>query len=252
MGYHNLLHIIKPKAYGFGDSQPYNNWLPATSTEAPRLDHIDHVNMCYIEHVFHCPCYHWGRDRMHSCCRSRTVDGLDVGCGYIENLGTINSYDLCDRCKQRMAQGGSWRPFSPMSAEAWAKIEEKNQQRLCDTCKYHMAHGGGWRPPCAPVSAEACKVEEKDQQQSNEKNTQAACKVEEKNQQQSKEKNTQTACEEEDKNQQQSKEKNTQARSGNCFPSKDKDYNTDQTWIDRIRYWYWMRWLPTRFRRGDP
>lgn len=85
--------------------------------------------MCHTEHVFHNPCHHWGRERLAPCCRSRNVNGSHTGCGYIENLGSINSNDWCPKCKYRDSQGGDWRPFALISEDGWFRVQEKLRQR---------------------------------------------------------------------------------------------------------------------------
>jgi len=87
--------------------------------------------MCQIEHVFHTPCSHWGRERFvgEPCIRSRVVEGRHVGCGYIENLGSTNSKELCYDCKYREVKGPGWRPFEGISDDGWMKVEEKRRKQ---------------------------------------------------------------------------------------------------------------------------
>jgi hypothetical protein len=74
---------------------------------------IGHRRMCYISHVYHRPCRHWGRDRFvgEPCYRSRRVDGYAVACTYAENVGSVNSSELCGECRYRMACGLREWPF---------------------------------------------------------------------------------------------------------------------------------------------
>lgn len=103
----------------------YSQFL-TTATETP--------HMCCLESVFHKPCRHWGRDQFSGepCCRSRIVDGRPTGCAYVEVTGSVNSNDICSNCKYRDATSqatGVLRPFSLVSDEGWAKVEEVFHQR---------------------------------------------------------------------------------------------------------------------------
>jgi hypothetical protein len=88
--------------------------------------------MCHVEHVYHQPCCHWGRDRIvdEPCCRSRFVNGHAVACTYAENIGSINSSGLCSDCRYRLASGLTWRPFADSGANLRERMEKRLKQEM--------------------------------------------------------------------------------------------------------------------------
>jgi hypothetical protein len=86
--------------------------------------------MCYIEHVYHVSCRHWGRDRFvgEPCCRSRFVDGHGVACAYAEDMGSISSSELCSNCRYRLARGPAWRPFAHVEVVLRERRKERWEQ----------------------------------------------------------------------------------------------------------------------------
>lgn len=88
--------------------------------------------MCYVEHVYHRPCRHWGRDRFvgDPCCRSRFANGYHVPCTYADNMGSVNSNELCGDCRYRLASGGAWRPLAGVVAILQARVEMKVYDKL--------------------------------------------------------------------------------------------------------------------------
>jgi hypothetical protein len=89
-------------------------------------------NMCYIEHVYHRPCCHWGRDRFvgEPCCRSRFSNDYPIACTYAENIGSVNSSELCSNCKYRLTTGGAWRPFANVLVVMRTRSKEKLQHEM--------------------------------------------------------------------------------------------------------------------------
>lgn len=89
---------------------------------------VGHRDMCYISHVYHQPCCHWGRDRFvgEPCCRSKCVSGHVVACTYAECLGSSNSSELCSECRYRLAYGSTWRPL----ADVGTMLKERLKKRL--------------------------------------------------------------------------------------------------------------------------
>lgn len=88
--------------------------------------------MCWIEHVYHKPCRHWGCERFagEPCIRSKVLNGRHTGCGYVEDAGSVSVDEYCPGCKYRRAQTGEeWMPFAKISSVGWARVEEKIRQR---------------------------------------------------------------------------------------------------------------------------
>lgn len=54
--------------------------------------------MCTSQCIFHGKCRHWGKDKLEPCIRSRFVDGVSTGCGYVSSLGTTDIDNKCWRC----------------------------------------------------------------------------------------------------------------------------------------------------------
>jgi hypothetical protein len=91
--------------------------------------------MCYYEDVFSHACKHGGRRRFvgEPCCRSRIVNGRHTGCYELINFGSANSSELCRDCKYREeAHTTGWKPFSQVSNDGWAVVEQKFRRRSED------------------------------------------------------------------------------------------------------------------------
>jgi hypothetical protein len=55
--------------------------------------------MCYLEHVYHTTCRHWGKDRITAACpRSKIVQGFTLPCHDREFLGVANCVLHCQLC----------------------------------------------------------------------------------------------------------------------------------------------------------
>jgi hypothetical protein len=93
--------------------------------------HCNEQYMCYIEHVYHRPCCHWGRDRFigEPCCRSRFANGFPIACTYAENIGSADNNELCSDCKYRLASPEPWRPLGSVDALLRLRLEEKVSKR---------------------------------------------------------------------------------------------------------------------------
>lgn len=59
------------------------------------------IPMCTSQHIYHRCCRCWGKERLEPCIRSCIIDGYHTGCGYIESLGTVDTEDLCLRCRSQ-------------------------------------------------------------------------------------------------------------------------------------------------------
>lgn len=88
--------------------------------------------MCYVEHVYHQACRHWGRDRFvgEPCCRSRFANGYPVACTYAEKMGSVNSNELCPDCKYRLSSGEASRPFARVVAALRASVDGRLYAKL--------------------------------------------------------------------------------------------------------------------------
>jgi hypothetical protein len=55
--------------------------------------------MCYLEHVYHTRCRHWGKDRITAACpRAKLVQGFTLPCHDREFLGVANCVLHCHIC----------------------------------------------------------------------------------------------------------------------------------------------------------
>ncbi|UPX15234.1 uncharacterized protein EKO05_0005690 [Ascochyta rabiei] len=128
--------------------------VPTLPTQLQHTYSCKRRGMCYTEHVYH-QCAHWGRERIvgEPCCRARIVDSRSTPCLYTENIGSVNSNELCSQCSYHKARGDAWRPFAHVSNAGWARVEEKLEQRVLRLSSPALAIEGTFAPSCVVCHA---------------------------------------------------------------------------------------------------
>jgi len=133
--YEVCLHVCKwqgksmpaKRQYSHGSISTRPTWQqPGTPNET--------AYMCWIEHVYHRPCCHWGRDQFvgEPCCRCRFANGHAIACAHVQDMGSVSSNEPCLVCKDRLAHQGICRPLSHVVAFQRARLQETLQHKIAE------------------------------------------------------------------------------------------------------------------------
>ncbi|KZF18962.1 hypothetical protein L228DRAFT_51528 [Xylona heveae TC161] len=120
----------------------HQNILEEACVRITGIDHQPEIyssanpKMCHLEHTFHLPCGHWGKNKnVQPCIRAQTAEGLTQGCWDSQSLGTNNSQGLCPDCKLRERMG--WAPYTTSTRSMLLPKMSRNSPKSSESASSH-------------------------------------------------------------------------------------------------------------------